>query len=85
MTFIEADLLISRHPYTPLHSLDLIGWELISQDIAADDRYSHLVLAKMIQDCLGIGGTRSVPYRIAQDESGNLSLWTLPPRLHIDQ
>lgn len=85
MTFTEADALIAKQERTPLHSPDLIGWELISHDIALADRYAHLTLAHMIHDCLGIHGKRSVPYRIAFDEDGNLSLWTLPPTLHIDQ
>ena len=85
MTFAEADDLIAQQERTPLDSPDLIGWELVSHDIAKDDRYGNLTLAHMIQDCLGIHGKRSIPYRIAFDPNGHLSLWTLPPRLHIDQ
>jgi hypothetical protein len=85
MTFVEADALIATHERTPLDSPDLIGWELISHDIAQADRYAHVALAHMIRDCQGIHGKRSVPYRIAFDAEGSLSLWTLPPILHIDQ
>lgn len=85
MTFAEADSLIAKQERTPLDSPDLIGWELISQDIAENDRYGNLALAHMIRDCQGIHGSRSVPYRLAFDPNGTLSLWTLPPHLHIDQ
>jgi hypothetical protein len=85
MTLDEADALIAGQERTPLHSPDLIGWELISHDIAQADRYAHLALAHMIRDCLGIHGKRSVPYRVAFDADNTLSLWTLPPLLHIDQ
>jgi hypothetical protein len=85
MTFIEADLLIAAQERIPLFSEELIGWELISQDIEPGDLYGNLALAKMIADCSGHYGGRSLPHRLAVDLDGRLSLWTLPPRLHIDQ
>lgn len=84
MTFAEADALIEKQKRIPLHSPDLIGWELISADLDPSEPFSNMVLAKMIHDCLGVGGSRQIPYSLAQAEDGTLSLWTLPPRLHIE-
>jgi hypothetical protein len=78
MTTSEAEALLSKHPRIKIESPDLIGFELLSRDVASTDSCGMVAIAKMILDCNGQFGRR-IPYHLAESKTGTLTVWVLPP------
>jgi len=78
MTRNEVDAFLDGHKKVPIHSPELIGYELISADIDSRDHYGRLSIIHMIWDCDGTRGNRTTPYKLAESPNGVLTLWTLP-------
>jgi len=79
MTLTQAHQLLAAHPRIPIHSPELVGYQLQTHDLPPTDPHSELFLAKAIQDCDGTYGGRKLPYKLAEAPNGTLTLWTLPP------
>lgn len=84
MNFMEADALVESEPKLSMDDTSLLGWKMACQELDPQDRNTSMILAKIIRDCQGIGGTRSIPHRIARNErNGFLLVMTRPPHLPL--
>ena len=81
MTEQAANTLLERETPLDLHSELLVGYERISADVAPNDTVGRIAIAKMILDCNGTYGSRSIPYKLSIDHLQRLSFWTLPPQI----
>jgi len=78
MTAAQVDAALARLLTVNIESPDLIGYELVTEDIDPTDRFSVTALLYMIEDCNGRYG-RKMAHQVAKDKHGKLTLWTLPP------
>jgi hypothetical protein len=78
MTAEQVDAALAKLDPVHIESADLIGYELVTEDIDPADRFSVTALLYMIEDCNGRYG-RKMDYKVAKDSAGKLTLWTLPP------
>jgi hypothetical protein len=78
MTEAQVDAALAALQTIPIEAEELIGYELVTEDIDPADRHSVVALFYMILDCRGRYGP-AMPYKVAKSATGILTLWTLPP------
>jgi hypothetical protein len=63
----------------PIDADELIGYEMLSQDISPTDAFSVIALLGMIRDLEGYYSGFALPYKVAESPNGTLTVWALPP------
>jgi hypothetical protein len=79
MTPTVAFELLARIPKIPIDADELIGYEMLSNDINPTDAFSVIALLGMVRDLEGYYSGRKLPYKIAESPNGTLTVWALPP------
>jgi hypothetical protein len=74
---VYAEAFLAKHPRIKIDAAELIGYELLSADVAPEDTIGRLAIVSMIVDCSGKYG-RAIPYHLAEAPTGNLTVWVLP-------